>query len=293
MNVKEIYMKSKPKSKVFCFGQMAPSNVLRKGDTQHPAELINSSHMLRDCSSGLMIYSKLKDLYDFGGILLNLPPEIYEYDLPNNTSCDYFNSSDLILMTTRPALDDDSINDKRHLHRSHSNFENTLYESNLRIIFTVCSRQNIILSDFVMSHIGTGDPRRIYRGIRYSIYKGAFYTSCADTDNPVDLEKHTNQRDMTVGYLVFLPHINVIDHPLTKGPGFLLIFGLNGTTTMLWSNLIVRKYAKLLTNIVMSNKATLVMVEFSPMFNENYLPFCVNDIVINREKILINIPLNM
>ncbi len=111
--------------KYYWWAHSAPIEVLtrntRKNRNKLP-QIKDAFHMLRDSTACLFLSELIKKKYDFGGVLYNMPTDIF---FPEKRKSDLVFSSlpnlsnnDLILHTTRPALNDDKENDKRWLFKS-------------------------------------------------------------------------------------------------------------------------------------------------------------------------------
>ncbi len=108
--------------KFFWWSQLAPIDVLTRKIRNKPPKIKGTLHMLRDSTACLFLSELIKEEYNFGGVLYNIPPDIYFPEkekkdlvlshLPN------LSNNDLILHTTRPAMNDDKEIDKRWLLKS-------------------------------------------------------------------------------------------------------------------------------------------------------------------------------
>ncbi|WP_096893694.1 hypothetical protein [Candidatus Scalindua japonica] len=106
--------------------------------------------MLRDSTACLFLFELIKLKYNFGGILYNIPSDIF---FPKMKTSDLLSSplpnlsnKDIILHLTRPALNDDKKNDRRWLFKSDLELENVIFQ-NMRKFFIYCNRQRVILSN--------------------------------------------------------------------------------------------------------------------------------------------------
>jgi len=277
-------MTNNDRSKLYWFAQYAPPSVLARGRRDVLANPSDSLHMLRDGYAALYVSMMLKDSYDFGEILLNPPAKAYPHK-PPQIGAEYFKSTDLVLMTTRPAMHQDPRSARRPLHRSGSSLEKTVLQ-NLEQVFQWCSRGCIILGDTVAERIV--DPQKTFhRAIKFHVRNDAFYTSYADVGCVDDLPEKTVSEEATIGYLVCLPHLCLKGDGI--GPRLLLIFGLNGTATLVWSHLLCKHYGLLLQGVATDSDTRLVMVKFSPRIKRGRLPATVGEVEVVDHEILIDI----
>jgi hypothetical protein len=278
-------MSTDDRPRLYWFAQYAPPSVLRRGRKDVLASPSDSLHMLRDGYAALYVSMLLKDIYDFGGILFN-PPEIAYPQKKPLITIDSFGRGDLILMTTRPGLDQDLRSRRRPLHRSGTALEKTLLEDNIRKVFDRCSRGCVTLSEAVSSHIPNGQDRS-YRTAIFHVHNDAFYISHGDTGNHKDLKRQDISEEATIGYMVYLPCLCA--DKSRNSPALLLVFGLNGTATLIWPHLLCRKYKKILQETAEAFETRLVMISFSPRFARSRLPATVKDIEVVDEKLLVDV----
>lgn len=277
---------NKPKAdkpRLFWFAQPAPPSVLRRGRPDVPATLMDSMHMLRDGGSVLFISQILKDKYEFGDVLLNLATDVFNMEPADPILLDKFCSRDLILMTTRPPIDDDKTYDRRLIYRTGSPLEVILLDT-LSEIFLHSARQYIILADRVVDQIRKGQDRS-YRAVRFHVHSNAFICDKANCRNPIDLRARGSQEEATIGYLVYLPHIRGRD----GGPGLLLAFGLNGTATLLFAHLLYSKFRHVVQDIVGSQCARLLMIKFTPEFDPVSLPATIGSVGIPNVELILDL----
>ncbi len=140
--------KSEP-GKYYWWAQSAPSDILTRKFRNQSPKINDSFHMLRDSTACLFLSELIKWKYNFGGVLYNMPTDVFFPEKQKNdlvfSSLPNLLNNDLILHTTRPAMNDDKENDKRWLFKSGSELENVIFQ-NMRKFFIYCNRQYIILS---------------------------------------------------------------------------------------------------------------------------------------------------
>lgn len=263
--------KNKELAKAYWFAQSAPKVVL----TRHQpvvAKLNDAIHMNRNGSSTLYFKDILKNNFNFEGIIPNLSPAFFRKRAPVFPQ-EYpdFSSSDVITLTTRPSLDD-NLSDKRRVERSFTQLEYIVSE-NLRKVFKHCSRKHIILSDLAAQAMNAEE--RLYRAAKFFVTNEAYFCCLADVDNIEELELMNNDNtEFTIGYLVYIKHL--YQYNGKPGPGLLTAFGLNGTATVLWSQLIWQQQSDLLNDIVAGNHSRVLLGKFRPNFKGDKLPSLIS-----------------
>ena len=70
--------------KFFWLPQLAPIDVLTRKSSYQPPKIKDTLHMLRDSTACLFLSELVKAEYDFGGVLYNIPPDIYEIGSGSN-----------------------------------------------------------------------------------------------------------------------------------------------------------------------------------------------------------------
>ena len=266
--------KSEP-GKYYWWAQSAPSDILTRKFRNQSPKINDSFHMLRDSTACLFLSELIKWKYNFGGILYNIPPDIFfpkikksdlRYSpLPN------LSNNDLILYTTRPALNDDKKIDKRPLFKSDSVLEKMILE-NMQRFFLYCNRQRIILS----KKVKYDGP---YRAIKFNLRIDAHIACKANVYEPFSLEKISKQENnkatrtnKTVGYVVYIPKLISRNSKKVGDPGVLSVFSLNGAMTHIWSYLVMTKHANLINEIISSKKPRLIIGEFKTKIPNDMIP---------------------
>ena len=266
--------------KFFWWSQLAPIDVLTRKIRNHPPKIKDTLHMLRDSTACLFLYELIKGKYNFGGVLYNIPPDVYFPEkkkddlvfspLPN------LSNNDLILLTTRPAMNDDKEIDKRWLLKSGLEFEKIVLQ-NMEKFFHYCSRQYIILSQEI-KYDG------LYRAIKFKLKIDARIACKADVKDLDSLEtickkNKSLKSNKTVGYIVYIPEL--VNESLKEigNPGLLSVFSLNGTMTLVWSYLVLTRYSHLIHEMISSKKPRIILAEFSPELSNDVIPNDLSSVV--------------
>ncbi len=259
--------------KYYWWAQSAPVDVLTRKFRNQTPKIEDSFHMLRDSTACLFLSELIKWKYNFGGILYNIPPDIF---FPKTKKSDLLSSplpnlsnNDLILYTTRPALNDDKKIDKRWLFKSGSVLEKMILE-NMERFFLYCNRQRII----VPKDIKYDGP---YRAIKFNLRIDAHIACKANVNDQLSLEKISKKHKVTrtnktVGYIVYIPKLINKNSKKVGSPGVLSVFSLNGAMTHVWSYLEMTKHANLINEIISSKKPRLIIGEFKTKIPNDMIP---------------------
>jgi hypothetical protein len=259
--------------KYFWWAHSAPIDVLTRKGTNFPPNFIRTLHMLRDSTASLYLADLINDKYNFGGVLYNLPPEVYKRPIPRYSQLSLLSNNDLILHSTRPALNDHETNQKRQLFKSGLELENIILQ-NMSKFFLHCDRKLIILSEEIANRFQLKDDSS-YRAVIFDIYVDAYIAYKANADNLDDLKNPKNKvsnTDSAVGYIIYIPEL--VNESLNEigTPSVLSVFSLDGAMTLVWSYLVLAKYANLIHEMISSNKPRIILAEFSPKISNAMIP---------------------
>ncbi len=197
-------------------------------------------HQLRDGDAFIELSPVLYSSgYSYGGLLLNFPSRMpggaIEFDLTS------LKSSDLLLLTTRPPIDDDPEEDQRFIDRGSTPLEQEILRHLRHGCFKQCSREVLALQP----HLARQLPREYANRARIEFsknvrpsYPGATYKRLS--------RRHGSQRpsDMQQRTAVYLLSTQQV---WRGGPGLLTAFGMSGIETLAWAYLLRTKFAKLLS----------------------------------------------
>jgi hypothetical protein len=269
--------------KYYWWAHSAPIEILtrktRKTRNQLP-QIKDAFHMLRDSAACLFLSELIKGKYDFGGVLYNMPPDVFFPETQKNnlvfSSLPNLSNNDLILHTTRPAMNDDKENDKRWLFKSGSELEKIILK-NMERFFLYCNRQNIILSKEI-KYDGH------YRAIKFNLKIDAYIACKANVYDQLGLEKiskknKVSKANKTVGYIVYIPELINENYKEIGSPSVLSVFGLNGSMTHIWTYLVLTKYPDLIKEMISSKKPRIILAEFSPEISNDIIPHDLASVV--------------
>ena len=206
----------------------------------------------RDCPSFIEVAaafsekdsSKIKHVLK--GSIPNFPTRGESEDMP------LLGPDDLILLTTRPALDENDLEDMKPIRRSYSRLEIKLFDA-LRPHLSKCSRKDVHLNVRYRNKF-----RKKYRDrcqIEFTKFSQridginfARYLTTIDTIDEGNTLVHWNKKNgiRTAGYLIYLPEA------WKDGPALLSCFSLTASFSLLWSFLVKKKFSYLLDKPVIA-----------------------------------------
>jgi len=222
-------------------------------------------HHLRDGDASMELSEVLRDKgYRYGGLVLNYPVDDRKYppgySIPRRCVDDAFlKPSDLLLLTTRPALDDRVDPARSYINRSYTTLEDKVFKA-LRQYFQHCSRTHVLLSEYVMH-------KYAQVGERFNIQFRQNQTQ-NQTQNPKQnlgsvydsINRHKPpSSNLTAMYMVF------IERAWENGPKLLCAFGMGGPETLIWAYLLRTKFH----DLVASQEFVMAEMEERPI-----LPGC-------------------
>jgi hypothetical protein len=213
---------------------MSPKRIFRMA--YHTSLSKNSRfriHQLRDGDAfselSAVLYSRG---YEYGGLLLNLPSE--KPLEPHPVDISSLTSSDLVLLNTRPPIDDIEEEDKHLVRQSFTNFEAVIFNAVKPKYFEWCARSHIILSETLARQLPTGFRDRanmLFHQSRDGSYiKHGEYAS-GSWRPPAD------QR-LTAVFFIQIPAL------WEGGPGLLAAFGMAGIETLAWNYLLRTRFLR-------------------------------------------------
>lgn len=200
-------------------------------------------HQLRDGDAALELSDVLfSEGYRYGGLILNYPTE---GKLDRRALDDTFlKPRDLVLLTTRPPLDDTVDQPRKRLDRSYTTLEEKIFAA-LRQYFQHCSRSQVIISEGVARQLpGTFNKRNI----QFKQNLSPVYDAC-------DGRKYSGRPPLTAVYLVSIPEA------WTGGPGLLCVFGMGGKETLGWTHLLRTRYNGLVPRLLKSGGMIMAEIE--------------------------------
>ncbi len=224
-------------------------------------------HQLRDADAALQISALLYNLgYRYGGVLFNHPTDTDRAVLVDHS---FLRPRDILLLATRPPLDDELDRTRSRLQRSHTTLEEKVFAC-LEQYFQHCSRAEVVLTKSLASRL----PKQVAekREVVFREYGGAFCERYSG---------RTRRRHLltTITYMTFTPEA------WPKGPGLLTVFGMGGPETLIWAHVLRTRFPHLVCS------RSFVMAEMT----EQVIPPGQLDLSFSDQwevKILAEIPLH-
>ena len=250
------------------------------------ARLLDSLHMLRDGNSFNFLNSCVAERFSDCGLILNLPPGIYAKEGPQFSKQPPISSEDLLILATRPPLEDDGEMDLRSITKSGSDLEEAIFDQ-LSKVFDHCNRKQVLLSESLVRNL-KGEARN-YSAVQFNVKNNAFYNRHGYVkEGPIHTRLDRLERikpkklKKTLGYLIYIPDI-----PFNDGLSLLTSFGMNGTSNLLW-NFIVKTYlCDDVRKIVTDNQPHIIVGEFSLNLPDDQRPSYISpDLVSPPRKII-------
>jgi hypothetical protein len=196
-------------------------------------------HDLRDGDAFAELMPVLLDLgYEYGGLLLNHPPD-------PGVRRPQLGSEDLVVLTTRPPLDDPQAQGDRKLIKQSGNPLESAILKAARSCFPFCKRRIIQLSPDAAAGLRPGFADRgqmEFRVYRREEHRIPFYVRYRDPWGRTRDERKYRAPANPHATAVFLLRI-----PLRPGgPTLLNAFGMDGVMTLIWCYLLRTKFSHLL-----------------------------------------------
>ena len=225
-------------------------------------------HKIRDGLAVCELSAVLNQMgYTYGQAILNVPQSVQTTLMLNGLLPQQhppeIGPTDILLLTTRPPLDD-LPEDKRRIARSDSPIEQAVFAS-LRPYFSRCDRVNVTLSDKVDFHqkkkaMLAKNELEKYRLIHFRQKQGG----CVSHFQLGRRKLTPDHSQLAVGYLFSAPNA------LPNGTQLVAAFGLGGTQTLRLAYLLRTSLLKELRQAVQTNQPRLSLIEF---LVPNFAPF--------------------
>jgi hypothetical protein len=137
-------------------------------------------------------------------------------------------NEDVLIMTTRPPLDDERQQDRKRVRRSYTDLEEAIFSS-LRQCFAVCARSHVKLSEQMAKHLKDADKQMADMAFHHNKDARLHSYKALGALRPVRVSE---DKHVTVAFFVHLP--------ATERYGCKLIasFGLGGIETLIWNKVV-------------------------------------------------------
>lgn len=197
-------------------------------------------HLLRDADGFAQLSALLLPAgFEYGGLLLNYPGRSIQ---PSQLT-----PSDLLVLTTRPPLDDLLADVHKQSKSTDSPLERRVFAA-LRPYFDVCARSQLVLAEPVAERLTDGFADRAV--IEFRVHGDPAYKALKTHRD--DLRFHRPLRDdLTAAFLIRTPPI------WDGGPSLLAAFAMSGTVALVWTHILRTR----LPGLVRSSRPRFVMAE--------------------------------
>jgi len=193
---------------------------------------------LRDGHGALYLCSVLAALgYELGTVIFNPPGDTSSENADHRIPVDrsFLRPQDLIVIPTRPPLDDIIERAKKRIAPSFTDLEEDLFKA-LRTVFKYCSRTQLTLTDAIVRR---WPEVRDHQNILFQQNNGARYESYGALGTTTPWRRPEKGKYVTAAYLAY------VEHAWEGGPGLLTAFGMGGTETLGWCSLLATRFSHL------------------------------------------------
>ncbi len=211
-------------------------------------------HQLRDGGAFGEIAAVLcSNRYIYGGLLCNHPAE----DALGIIDSFQLQPSDLLVLTTRPPIDDEEKGDNRGKKRSGTLLEKNIFAT-CRQYLSICARSQVMVSKSIAAKLSSQNINKAWLEFRQN--GGASYTKHTKYNGINWYTPATSNLTMT--FLLYTPVMKKWDgkkdfsdregwenlEDWTEGPGLVVTFGMGGTEGLTWAYLLRTRYPHLLSS---------------------------------------------
>jgi hypothetical protein len=187
-------------------------------------------HKMRDADAFNELSPVLQDLgYEYGRLIINTPipkpPQLIRVEEG------FLRPQDLIVLTTRPPIDDAASDALKQLPRSYTALEEKIMRE-MRKCFPICARDRIEIAPHLAGHL---PPRFQDRANMVFRQKGGAEYRFLRKNGSLKWQEY----DQTPRTALFLVHDL---EPWPGGPRLLAAFGVGGNETLVWAHLLRKKY---------------------------------------------------
>ena len=209
------------KTQLMQYHRFAYSMPLRSGEEPNISKI-------RDGAAFGEITAPLRNLgYEYGHIIFNPPGNHRKRSELGENVFRFIKPEDLIVLTTRPPLDDSRHGDKRLVRRSGTHLEEQIF-AECRTFLAVCARTHVQLTRMVGANFDQGDlVFHSYKSARLKYFKGL------EEFRPRMVPKES---DIAIGF--FLRTKAIPEY----GCGLLASFGMGGRETLIWNRIVRTRF---------------------------------------------------
>ena len=183
---------------------------------------------IRDGAAFSELTAPLKGLgYEYGHLIFNPPCNHRKRSEMGEDAFRFLKMEDLIVLTTRPPLDDLRHGDKKLVQRSGTHLEEQIL-AECRKFFAICARTHVQLTRTVGATFNQADlVFHSYKSARLKYFKGL------EEFRPKMVVKNL---DIAVGFFLRVKTIP------EYGCGLLASFGMGGRETLIWNRIIRTRF---------------------------------------------------
>ncbi len=213
---------------------------------------LTAPHQVRDGAAFAEIAGLLSEFdMRYGGLILNLPSS----DKGNPISYEKLRltPNDLLVLTTRPPLDDENEDDKKRVARSGSILEDRVIKL-LRPFLSICSRSRIALSREVLDRFNDRAALRPTR-MHFRQNKWSWCYEIKHYKEPKENWKESAPR--TFAFMLST-------HAHRGNPKIFAAFGMGGTETLLWTRWLRTKGSKFVRSALQAKGGAIVLAQLAP-----------------------------
>lgn len=260
--------------RLFFYYQYAPDDAVTRRTRR--AKLDDALHMIRDRE--IFSYMILQNTYTYAGCILNPPPKPFGRQVAD-IPLDSFDSSDLIVLNTRPPLPradgtqggaSAAIQQEagqRRVTITGQNLEQIILDNIRRHVFEECTRKKVRVKRSIFEN--NQHARHYAPESRCALFRISPRQCCVEKmgcgekkDELIDVWDD----QFTLGYVIYLSQLH--DAQRHSLPGLLCIFSIGGTASLLFAHIVYHNYAKTIRKMLSTRQSRLIIARFSFHFRD-------------------------
>ncbi len=180
--------------------------------------------------------------YEYGHIIFNPPYNPRHRAESGKERFGFIKPHDLIVLTTRPPLDDVRHGDKKLVRKSRTHLEKQIF-AECRKCLAICARSHVQLAKSVGANIKKADlVFHSYKSARLKYYKGL---------NDLRIKNAPKNTETAIGF--FLRTKSIPDYEC----GLIASFGMGGRETLIWNRIVRTRYSEWL------KRSVFIVAEFN------------------------------
>jgi hypothetical protein len=161
--------------------------------------------------------------YEYGEMLWNPPYRRRKSRKMGRDNYEFIKPRDVVVLTTRPPLNDHTHGDKKKMLRSCTHLEDQIFRA-CRKFFRVCARSHVEIKKKICGESEKGHLEfHMYKGARLKYFRR------------VDFHKLTRPPKGSHRAICFFLHVKKIPE---YGCGLVVSFGMGGWETLIWNRLV-------------------------------------------------------